>query len=185
MVEAVLLCNEELHAAIGLEHCGQKNSPDGNVDLGEMHGCLALNHVPSMKAVCGFHALQFRRRNILQDGRFKNGSQLVGFNRHRGKLMASRRGGLMNAGGCSGASGGGNSSGSGGRGMMISRQGRAASEERCCFQMPLHYPRYSKSDYEAMPEWQLDRLLEQYGLLAAGSVEQKRMFAIGAFLWGR
>ncbi|GAB2227631.1 hypothetical protein Droror1_Dr00009457 [Drosera rotundifolia] len=96
-----------------------------------------------------------------------------------------QRGRLMNDGGCTGASGGGNSSGSGGRGMMMGRQGRDGSEERCCFQMPLHYPRYSKSDYEAMPEWQLDRLLEQYGLPAAGSVEQKRIFAIGAFLWGR
>ncbi|KAL0371890.1 UNVERIFIED_CONTAM: hypothetical protein Scaly_0870600 [Sesamum calycinum] len=26
----------------------------------------------------------------------------------------------------------------------------------CGFQMPLHYPRYKKSDYEKMPEWQLD-----------------------------
>ncbi|XP_062189675.1 uncharacterized protein LOC133892745 [Phragmites australis] len=53
-----------------------------------------------------------------------------------------------------------------------------------CFQMPLHYPRYSKEDYEAMPEWQLDRLLSEYGLPVAGSLQQKRSFAMGSFLWG-
>ncbi|KAK3026445.1 hypothetical protein RJ639_041855 [Escallonia herrerae] len=47
------------------------------------------------------------------------------------------------------------------------------------FRMPLHYPRYSKSDYESMPEWKLDCLLSQYGLPVAGSVEQKRKFAMG------
>ncbi|OWM75567.1 hypothetical protein CDL15_Pgr021731 [Punica granatum] len=52
------------------------------------------------------------------------------------------------------------------------------------FQMPLHYPKYTKSDYEAMPEWQLDCLLLEYGLpVIHGNVEQKRNFAIGAFLW--
>ncbi|KAL0290698.1 UNVERIFIED_CONTAM: hypothetical protein Sangu_2561600 [Sesamum angustifolium] len=51
------------------------------------------------------------------------------------------------------------------------------------FQMPLHYPRYKKSDYEKMPEWQLDCLLKEYGLPVAGDVHQKRKFAIGAFLW--
>ncbi|KAA8520921.1 hypothetical protein F0562_011594 [Nyssa sinensis] len=29
------------------------------------------------------------------------------------------------------------------------------------FQMPLHYPRYKKADYETMPEWKLDRLLTE------------------------
>ncbi|KAL0297549.1 UNVERIFIED_CONTAM: hypothetical protein Sradi_6807000 [Sesamum radiatum] len=53
----------------------------------------------------------------------------------------------------------------------------------CGFQMPLHYPRYKKSDYEKMPEWQLDCLLKEYGLPVAGDVLQKRKFAIGAFLW--
>ncbi|KAL0447815.1 UNVERIFIED_CONTAM: hypothetical protein Slati_1909400 [Sesamum latifolium] len=53
----------------------------------------------------------------------------------------------------------------------------------CGFQMPLHYPRYKKSDYEKMPEWQLDCLLKEYGLPVAGDVHQKRKFAIGAFLW--
>ncbi|GJN06478.1 hypothetical protein PR202_ga24207 [Eleusine coracana subsp. coracana] len=52
------------------------------------------------------------------------------------------------------------------------------------FQMPLHYPRYSKEDYEAMPEWQLDSLLSEYGLPVAGTLQHKRTYAIGAFLWG-
>ena len=51
------------------------------------------------------------------------------------------------------------------------------------FTMPLHYPRYSKSDYDKMPEWQLDRLLAEYGLPVIGDVNHKRNFAIGAFLW--
>ncbi|KAK2650119.1 hypothetical protein Ddye_017608 [Dipteronia dyeriana] len=56
--------------------------------------------------------------------------------------------------------------------------------ERCGnFQMPLHYPRYTKADYEFMPEWKLDCLLKQYGLPITGNVDQKRKFAMGAFLW--
>ncbi|BAF19666.1 uncharacterized protein [Oryza sativa Japonica Group] len=56
----------------------------------------------------------------------------------------------------------------------------------CCgggFQMPLHYPRYKKADYEAMPEWRVDCLLREYGLPVDGGVEEKRRFAMGAFLW--
>ncbi|KAK2966481.1 hypothetical protein RJ640_019010 [Escallonia rubra] len=53
------------------------------------------------------------------------------------------------------------------------------------FQMPLHYPRYSRSEYGIMPEWKLDNLLTQYGLPATGDVETKRNFAMGAFLWPR
>ncbi|XAR70207.1 hypothetical protein NMG60_11026989 [Bertholletia excelsa] len=56
-------------------------------------------------------------------------------------------------------------------------------KQSCCFQMPLHYPRYKKSDYEIMPEWKLDCLLTQYGLPISGDVSQKRKFAMGAFLW--
>ncbi|EXB72460.1 hypothetical protein L484_011462 [Morus notabilis] len=56
-------------------------------------------------------------------------------------------------------------------------------EATAFFQMPLHYPKYSKSEYETMPEWKVDRLLSEYGLPAMGSVEQKRKFAMGAFLW--
>ncbi|KAJ8624192.1 hypothetical protein MRB53_032722 [Persea americana] len=51
------------------------------------------------------------------------------------------------------------------------------------FQMPLHYPRYTKEDYESMPEWQLDRLLAQYGLPNMGDLPRKREFAMGTFLW--
>ncbi|KAG6578420.1 hypothetical protein SDJN02_21088, partial [Cucurbita argyrosperma subsp. argyrosperma] len=51
------------------------------------------------------------------------------------------------------------------------------------FQMPLHYPRYSKMDYENMPEWKLDRLLLEYGLPTHGNLPYKRQFAMGAFLW--
>ncbi|KVI06983.1 uncharacterized protein LOC112510432 [Cynara cardunculus var. scolymus] len=53
------------------------------------------------------------------------------------------------------------------------------------FQMPLHYPRYTKEEYKELPEWMLDRLLAQYGLSASGhrDLESKREFAMGAFLW--
>ncbi|PIN18613.1 hypothetical protein CDL12_08716 [Handroanthus impetiginosus] len=51
------------------------------------------------------------------------------------------------------------------------------------FKMPLHYPRYKKSDYEKMEEWSLDNLLQQYGLTFDGSLEEKRAYAMGAFLW--
>ncbi|XVF70873.1 hypothetical protein PTKIN_Ptkin11bG0197300 [Pterospermum kingtungense] len=50
--------------------------------------------------------------------------------------------------------------------------------------MPIHYPRYSKTDYETMEEWRLDMLLKEYGLSFKGpSVDEKRVFAMGAFLW--
>ncbi|OEL12543.1 hypothetical protein BAE44_0026440 [Dichanthelium oligosanthes] len=51
------------------------------------------------------------------------------------------------------------------------------------FRMPLHYPRYKKADYEAMPEWRVDCLLREYGLPVAGDLRAKREFAMGAFLW--
>ncbi|KNA06535.1 hypothetical protein SOVF_180160 [Spinacia oleracea] len=51
------------------------------------------------------------------------------------------------------------------------------------FQMPLHYPRYKKDDYEKMVEWKLDCLLASYGLPITGTLEQKRKYAMGAFLW--
>lgn len=52
-----------------------------------------------------------------------------------------------------------------------------------CFQMPLHYPRYTPNDYKTMPEWKLDCLLREYGLPVTGDVGTKRNFAMGAFLW--
>lgn len=58
------------------------------------------------------------------------------------------------------------------------------TRERCGqFQMPLHYPRYTRADYETMPEWKLDCLLNEYGLPITGDVHHKRKFAMGAFLW--
>ncbi|KAL3333619.1 hypothetical protein AABB24_033618 [Solanum stoloniferum] len=51
------------------------------------------------------------------------------------------------------------------------------------FQMPLHYPRYTKHDYDKMEEWKIDALLREYGLNFQGTVDEKRRFAIGAFVW--
>ncbi|KAL5700027.1 hypothetical protein ACHQM5_025530 [Ranunculus cassubicifolius] len=51
------------------------------------------------------------------------------------------------------------------------------------FQMPLHYPRYKKADYERMEEWKVDLLLKEYGMTCRGTVDEKRAFAMGAFLW--
>jgi len=53
----------------------------------------------------------------------------------------------------------------------------------CVFQMPVHYPRYSKADYESMPEWKLDNLFHEYGLPIRGDVAFKRSYAMGTFLW--
>ncbi|XP_051198591.1 uncharacterized protein [Lolium perenne] len=53
----------------------------------------------------------------------------------------------------------------------------------CSFRMPLHYPRYKKADYEAMLDWRVDCLLREYGLPVAGDVNDRRRFAMGAFLW--
>jgi hypothetical protein len=51
------------------------------------------------------------------------------------------------------------------------------------FQVPLDYPRYKKQDYERMEVWKLDQLLREYGLVVNGSVEEKRAYAMGTFLW--
>ncbi|KAG2677099.1 hypothetical protein I3843_12G085000 [Carya illinoinensis] len=70
------------------------------------------------------------------------------------------------------------------QGLKPNGQQVMSKSNRCYkFQMPLHYPRYKKSDYEAMPEWKLDVLLNEYGLPVNGDVTQKRKFAMGAFLW--
>ncbi|KAH7660614.1 hypothetical protein IHE45_15G004600 [Dioscorea alata] len=57
--------------------------------------------------------------------------------------------------------------------------------EKCSsgFQMPLHYPRYKKEDYMKMEEWKVDLLLKEYGLSFYGSMEEKRNYAMGTFLW--
>nr|VDC87190.1 unnamed protein product [Brassica oleracea] len=53
------------------------------------------------------------------------------------------------------------------------------------FQMPVHYPSFTKEEYEAMSEDELDRLLKLYGLQPTnlGDLSSKKQFAIGAFLW--
>lgn len=51
------------------------------------------------------------------------------------------------------------------------------------FQMPLHYPKYTKKDYEDMPDWKLDQLLVEYGFSTDGKLANKRKFVMGAFLW--
>ncbi|MQL75871.1 hypothetical protein Taro_008250 [Colocasia esculenta] len=71
-----------------------------------------------------------------------------------------------------------------GHGMQHRQLARAYSNPKVsCFRMPLHYPRYTRADYEVMPEWKLDCLLTEYGLPASGDLAQKRRFAMGAFLW--
>ncbi|KAH7278072.1 hypothetical protein KP509_38G022700 [Ceratopteris richardii] len=56
-------------------------------------------------------------------------------------------------------------------------------EVPCVFQMPLHYPKYCRADYESMPEWKLDSLLEEYGLPVSGDLADKKKYAMGVFLW--
>ncbi|CAN4126989.1 unnamed protein product [Withania somnifera] len=57
-------------------------------------------------------------------------------------------------------------------------------KKRKNFEMPLHYPRYNKGDYEKMEEWKLDILLKQYGFLNFNAtLEEKRKFAMATFLW--
>lgn len=53
------------------------------------------------------------------------------------------------------------------------------------FKMPLHYPKYTKDDYEKMEEWRLDLLLSDYGLLAfhVNTLREKRVMAIETFIW--
>ncbi|KAF3439900.1 hypothetical protein FNV43_RR18178 [Rhamnella rubrinervis] len=73
--------------------------------------------------------------------------------------------------------------GVGGEAVSMNGQSQYARESCGQFQMPLHYPRYTRADYETMPEWKLDCLLNQYGLPITGDVHHKRKFAMGAFLW--
>ena len=49
--------------------------------------------------------------------------------------------------------------------------------------MSLHYPRFTKAEYEVMPEWRVDLLLQEYGLPVRGSLQDKRKYAINAFLF--
>ncbi|KAF3320001.1 hypothetical protein FCM35_KLT22400 [Carex littledalei] len=59
----------------------------------------------------------------------------------------------------------------------------ARNKHRNEFQMPLRYPRYKREDYEKMEVWRLDQLLREYGLAFEGSVEEKRAYVMGTFLW--
>lgn len=63
------------------------------------------------------------------------------------------------------------------------KNGSDGSTRVSCFQMPLHYPRYSEEDYERMSEVVVDNLLAEYGLPTNGDLACKRNFAIGAFIW--
>lgn len=59
-----------------------------------------------------------------------------------------------------------------------------ASSSTPSFQMPLHYPNYTKQEYEIMSEEELDRLLKLYGLPTdLGDLPCKKQFVVGAFLW--
>ncbi|KAK2637366.1 hypothetical protein Ddye_032158 [Dipteronia dyeriana] len=60
---------------------------------------------------------------------------------------------------------------------------KSASGAISFFKMPLHYPRYTKMDYQDMPEWKVDKLLAEYGLSTSGDLAYKRKFAMGTFLW--
>ncbi|MCL7033277.1 hypothetical protein MKW94_005789 [Papaver nudicaule] len=77
-----------------------------------------------------------------------------------------------------------------GNGEMARQQNkeRTSSSSSSCgmsFQMPLHYPRYTKAEYQNMPEWKIDILLQEYGLPVTGDINYKRNFAMGAFLWSQ
>ncbi|THU45622.1 hypothetical protein C4D60_Mb02t19920 [Musa balbisiana] len=45
--------------------------------------------------------------------------------------------------------------------LAASAQGKQQQRDLHCFRMPLHYPRYTRADYESMPEWKLDYLLRE------------------------
>jgi hypothetical protein len=71
--------------------------------------------------------------------------------------------------------------------MMAGRSSYGGKREDSCFEMPLHYPRYSKEEYERMPEWQLDRLLSEYGTDCPSPARSTRSApspCMAAFLWG-
>jgi hypothetical protein len=57
------------------------------------------------------------------------------------------------------------------------------NKQRKEFQMPLQYPRFKREDYEKMEEWRLDQILREYGIAFEGSVEEKRTYVMGTFLW--
>ncbi|KAF8085929.1 hypothetical protein N665_0642s0025 [Sinapis alba] len=68
---------------------------------------------------------------------------------------------------------------------QFERNGMVEEAPGSGFKMPLHYPKYTKDDYEKMEEWRLDLLLSDYGLLAFSdtTLPEKRAIAIETFLW--
>ncbi|GMH25038.1 hypothetical protein Nepgr_026881 [Nepenthes gracilis] len=69
-------------------------------------------------------------------------------------------------------------------GSVEGSKSKVVDDPNACFQMPLHYPRYKKAEYERMEEWKVDILLRSYGLdHFEGDLDEKRRFAMGAFLW--
>ncbi|KAG1359638.1 hypothetical protein COCNU_08G010840 [Cocos nucifera] len=74
------------------------------------------------------------------------------------------------------------SEGKGRQGLVVG-QAKESGGGADFFQVPVHHPRYRRADYETTPEWKLDHLLAQYGLPVFGDLEEKRNFAMGAFLW--
>lgn len=69
------------------------------------------------------------------------------------------------------------------KGAAVGEIGACKGEYPNGFQLPLHYPRYTKQDYDNMEDFELDVLLKEYGLSFKGSLEEKRAYAVGAFLW--
>ncbi|EEF38143.1 hypothetical protein RCOM_1481440 [Ricinus communis] len=67
-------------------------------------------------------------------------------------------------------------------GLNMEKNGKRTSDYT--FKMPLHFPRYTKEQYEEMSEEKLDLLLQEYGLFVNhGDLDYKKQFAINAFLW--
>ncbi|XWS77315.1 hypothetical protein CRYUN_Cryun01aG0250400 [Craigia yunnanensis] len=63
-------------------------------------------------------------------------------------------------------------------------KGTTKEKHYSCFLMPLHYPLFTKEDCQVMPQWKLDQLFTEYGLISVeGDLDYKRKFPIGAFLW--
>ncbi|KAG8645025.1 hypothetical protein MANES_10G025700v8 [Manihot esculenta] len=68
------------------------------------------------------------------------------------------------------------------RAKMMSRSQEFSGSKT--FKIPLHYPRYTKKQYEHMAEWKLDLLLQDYGLpIDHGDLAYKRELAISTFIW--
>ncbi|KAE9594756.1 hypothetical protein Lalb_Chr18g0057141 [Lupinus albus] len=60
-------------------------------------------------------------------------------------------------------------------GSYSNGEGKKVEYPSSGFQMPLHYPRYTKAEYERMEDWKVDLLLKQYGLSFKGTLHEKRL----------